>query len=501
MLPPSDHAANHTTGRQGKVAGFGVQSGTHTKPETRGRQVRVSLIDIWRSSPRSEPVEHALASIDRFIRSAVVGSIFLLISAIVALIWANSAFSEIYFALWEMPLGISLGELTFSLTLHQWVNEALMMIFFLTVGMEVKEQVLVGELSSPRHAMLPIGAALGGMIAPALIYALFNGGTPTEQGWGIPMATDIAFALGVLALLGKRVPFSLKIFLAALAIADDIGSIMVITLFYSGELNVTGLLIAGFFWFILFTLRGIGLWNGALFFLLSIGVWVGFLVSGVHATIAGVAVAITIPGHSLIDPRLFFQRSKKLWQNIDKRFPEIDLRSGLHDTNQQEVISRMVADLRSVDPPLHQLQYALQPWVTFLVMPLFALSNAGVRLSGDPLATLTSPVSLGILCGLFLGKQIGITLSAFLMVRLGVASLPQGVTWRHIYGVSILAGIGFTVALFITELAFTDHHIVDQAKTAILFASFVAGVVGFLILRGLPVPASDEVGTQAEPSP
>ncbi len=433
---------------------------------------------------RPEPIEQALHSFHMFIRSQVVGSVLLLVCAIIALIWANSPFAHVYHDLWGTVLSITIGEETLALTLHQWVNEGLMMSFFLLVGLEIKQQVLVGELSTPRQALLPVSAALGGMIVPAAIFAAFNFGTDGIAGWGIPMSTDIAFALGILALLGKRIPLSLKVFLAALAIADDLGAIFVIAVFYTEQIVVLGLVIAFVFWFVMLVMSRLGIYTPFIYFVLSIGVWFGFAASGIHATIGGVLVALVIPAHSLIDPDRFLDllydklprleagdhHGRELLSEHDKAKAVIEIEEAIHD----------------VEPPLVQLEHNLQPWVTFVVMPVFALSNAGVTLSGNIIETITHPVSLGIIFGLLVGKQVGITLFAYLMVRFKLCELPKGLTWRHIHGASLLAGIGFTVSLFVTELAYvTDHHTADIAKVGILLASFIAGVAGFYILKGV----------------
>ena len=446
------------------------------------------------SSTRPEPVERTLASLKRFIKSQVIGSVILLICALVALIWANSPFSHSYFEIWETDIVLSIGTWSLSMTVHQWVNEGLMMAFFLIVGLEVKEQVLVGELSSIRRAMLPVAAAIGGMVVPALIFALVNTGAEGSSGWGIPMSTDIAFALGILALLGNRIPLSLKVFLAALAIADDIGAIAVITVFYTDSIEVTGILIALAFWLAIFALGRVGVFNGLIYFALSCGVWFGFTVSGIHATIAGVLVAIAIPAHSLIDPESSLRR---LIKRLDPN--RMEGRKLLHDHEQKEIMHDLSEVVHDIEPPLTQLEHSLQPWVTFVVMPLFALSNAGVVISGDLGETLTSPVSLGVILGLVVGKPLGITLFTWLAVRLNICDLPRGLTLLHIQGVSMLAGIGFTVALFITELAFIgDHHLADTAKIGIIFASLLMGIAGYLFLRYVAlrdVPESEPVST------
>jgi len=427
---------------------------------------------------RTPRVERALARFQRFLHSQVIGALLLLACALVAMIWANSPWADSYFHLWETELALSIGETHFSLTLHQAINDALMMAFFLLIGLEVKEQILVGELSKPRQALLPISAALGGMLLPAAVYLLINGGQAGEAGWGVPMSTDIAFALGILALLGKRVPLSIKVFLAALAIADDIGAILVITLFYTNTILVEGLLFALVFWLIITVLSRLGIYNTLIYFTLSIGVWFGFFVSGVHPTIAGIVVAFSIPAHGLTEPRPVIDAIRR---RIDpKRLEGLDV---LRDEEQKETVYELTQRMNEVTPPLVLLSHGLQPWVTFIVMPLFALGNAGVAIHGNIGESISSPISIGIILGLIVGKPVGIVTMAWIAVKLGIAQLPKGVTWNQITGVGFLAGIGFTMSLFVTELAFKDAHVLaDEAKLGIIFASLISGVIGYFYL-------------------
>lgn len=457
---------------------------------------QADVLEQLRGIPhRSQAVQRAMVSFRQFVRSQVTGSVILLICALIAIVWANSPWSESYFQLWETEMGISLGQASFSLTLHEWLNEVLMMAFFLMVGLEVKEQAIVGELSSIRQALLPIGAALGGMIVPATIFLIFNNGSQSASGWGIPMSTDIAFALGILALLGKRIPLSLKVFLATLAIADDIGAIIIIALFYSGQIVISGLVIAIIFWAIIYTLGRISIYNTLLYFLLSLGVWFGLYISGIHATMAGVMVALAIPAHSLTDPRKEFARVLKHLQPH-----QIDGHDLLRDHTQRNALHELKDVLRGISP-LAQLEHGLQPWVTFLVMPLFALANAGVVLSGSLNSALGHPVTRGVALGLLIGKPLGITLFSWLMVRLRVARLPQSLSWAQVQGASILAGIGFTMSLFVTELAFKElDGYTDMAKTGILIASLLAGVIGYTVLHFVCRPNQNELAELASKS-
>lgn len=403
-------------------------------------------------------------------------------AAVVALAWANSPWGASYTGLWGTKLSISLGSFSLEKDLTHWINDGLMAVFFLVVGLEIKREILVGELSSPRQAALPIAAALGGAVIPAAIYVGINFGAEGISGWGIPMATDIAFALGVLALLGERVPVGLKVFLTALAIVDDIVAVVVIALFYTSDVSWGALAIGAAFVVALIAANLAGVGKPLPYALLGIGLWLCFLQSGVHATIAGVLLAMTVPASSFIDTGTFLKRSRSLLDRFEQAEEQGD--SVLSNDERQGALHALNRANEDVEPPLQELEHALHPWVVFAVMPLFALANAGVVLGEDFAATLLDPVSLGILAGLLLGKQFGITLFAWLSVKSGISELPEGMTWRHIYGAGWLGGIGFTMSLFISDLAFTDGPLLDVAKLGILAASLVAGVGGWLILRG-----------------
>jgi NhaA family Na+:H+ antiporter len=357
-----------------------------------------------------------------------------------------------------------------------------MAVFFLVVGLEIKREVLVGELSSLRGAALPVVAALGGAVVPALIYLAINAGTEGLAGWGIPMATDIAFALGVLALLGERVPAALKVFLTALAIVDDIVAVLVIAFFYTSEINWGALGVGVVFLAALIAANLIGVGRTLVYAVLGVGLWLCFLLSGIHATIAGVLLALTVPASSFINPGVFLERSRYILERFEKAGQKGE--NVLTNEERQAALHALNHASYKLEPPLHELEHALHPWVVFAIMPLFALANAGVSLGRGIVEALTNPVALGIVAGLVVGKQLGITLFSWLAVRLGVSELPEGIGWRHLYGVGWLAGIGFTMSLFITDLAFSNGALVDAAKVGILAASLVAGVVGWTILRG-----------------
>ena len=414
------------------------------------------------------------------------GGILLIIATVVALVWANSPFGESYADLWHTKQTVGIGDFSISKDLTHWINDGLMAIFFLVVGLEIKREVLVGELSSARNAALPVAAAVGGVVVPAAIYLTINAGTEGSAGWGIPMATDIAFALGILALLGERAPVALKVFLTALAIVDDIVAVLVIAFFYTSEISWGALGVGAAFLAALVVANLIGVGRTLVYAVLGIGLWLCFLLSGVHATIAGVLLALTVPAISFINPGAFLDRGRYILDRFERAGEKGE--NVLSNEERQAALHALNHAAYELEPPLHELEHTLHPWVVFAIMPLFALANAGVPLGGGIADALTSSVALGILAGLMVGKQLGITLFAWLAVRSGISELPGGVNWRHVYGVGWLAGIGFTMSLFITDLAFSEGSLVDAAKLGILVASVIAGVVGWTILRGASSP-------------
>ena len=421
-----------------------------------------------------------LRAFQEFIAIEASGGILLLGCAVIALVWANSPFSASYSDLWGTVVSVGVGTFEITKPLLLWINDGLMAIFFFVVGLEIKREVLVGELASPKQAALPLAGALGGMVAPALFYAVLNFGTPGISGWGIPMATDIAFALGVIALLGSRAPLSLKIFLTALAIVDDLGAVLVIAFFYTAELSLGALAAAGIFLVALVTINRLGVRRPLLYVVLGIGLWVAVLKSGIHATVAGVLLALTIPARRRIDSASFLSRGREL---MDLFASEADPGRSEPTSQQQDVIHSLEESCEAVQTPLQRLEHSLHPWVAFFIMPVFALANAGVALSGDALAAaFGSTVTIGVILGLVLGKQLGVTLFAWGAVRVGWAEMPADVTWRQLYGVSWLTGIGFTMSLFIGGLAFADAALLDNAKIGILAASLISGIGGWLLL-------------------
>jgi NhaA family Na+:H+ antiporter len=427
------------------------------------------------------PLGRALIPFDRFVRTSVSGTGLLLLGTALALLLANSPLSEAYSAFWETELTVGAGPFAVSETLLHWVNDALMALFFFLVGLEVKREVLVGELRSLRRAALPCVAALGGMLLPAAVYLSFNLGGEGAGGWGIPMATDIAFALGVLLLLGDRVPSSLRTFLVALAIADDVGAVLVIAVFYTEGIRWGALAVAAVLLLVLAVAARGGV-NYPLFYaFLGVGVWLAVFESGVHATIAGVLVAMTVPARSWINASEFLARARRLLDDFDRSCD--GAASVLGNARQQAAIEDLREMGARAETPMQNLQGRLNRWVAFVVLPLFALANAGLVLTGLQEA-LTSPVTLGVFFGLLVGKPLGITLFAWLAVRLGLSELPDGVGWRHVVGAGTLGGIGFTMSLFITGLAFGEGGAqADAARVGIFAASAIAGAAGWALLR------------------
>jgi NhaA family Na+:H+ antiporter len=431
---------------------------------------------------REPPIDQILRPFQAFFKVEASSGIVLLACTALALIWANSPWAASYFDLWMTKLTVDIGGFGLSKPLILWINDGLMAIFFFFVGLEIKREVLVGELASPSRASLPIAAAIGGMLVPAIVYAIINWGGEGLPGWGIPMATDIAFALGVLALLGKRVPLSLRIFMTALAIVDDLGAVLVIALFYTAKISWIYLAIGAGFLLFLILANALGVRHPLVYGLLAVGLWYAFLKSGVHATVAGVLAALTIPASARINTRQFVTWGKELLNQFERCCVGDSTQNRETTINQRALLQAMETAVSHAEAPLQRMEHALKYPVAYVIMPIFALANAGVQLGGG--SNLFQPVSLGIFAGLVLGKQLGITFFTWLNVRLGLASLPEGVTWRHVYGASWLAGIGFTMSLFIAGLAFGASPLLDTAKIGILAASIIAGVAGWLILRG-----------------
>ena len=417
----------------------------------------------------------------RFLHWEAAGSLVLLACAILALVWANSPWAESYQELTHTYLGFSLGEHSFKLSLKHWVNDLLMVVFFFVVGLEIKRELVLGELSSFSKAILPVMAAVGGMVIPASIYLMFNAGGPGQNGWGIPMATDIAFALGILALFGTRAPLGLKVFLTALAIADDLGAVLVIAFFYTEEVRLLPLLIAAGGLVVMSLAAQARVRRVGLYVMLILIVWLGVFASGVHATIAGILLALVIPVRARIDPADFFETAKRSMATLTAS--EVTQDSMVDDDEQFTALADLSAAASDMTPPGLVLERYLHIGQAFIILPLFAFFNAGVKIGGDVFDILSSPVSLGVILGLVMGKQIGVLLFSWLTIKSGKAALPAGVTWAQLWGVSCLAGIGFTMSIFVGELAFKDQAIIDEAKVGVLAASLIAGILGYVILK------------------
>lgn len=412
--------------------------------------------------------------VQEFIHTQGVSSAALLAAAVAALVWANSPWSAAYHRAWQVELNIS----GLRLPLEGWINDALMALFFFLMGMEIKQEIAHGELSQTKRAALPVFAALGGMIAPALIYAGFNHGLATAHGWGIPMATDIAFSLGVLALI-RGVPAELKVFLLTLAIADDIGAIVVIAIFYTGRLHWRYLLIAAVLIGVMLLCRRVGFGRQVFFAVVGFCVWLAVLWSGVHPTIAGVALGLLMPASS----RVSLDEFNELGAEMMAEFREAQA-SG-DEARASSVLGAMEYLLQNTESPADRVTRNINDWVAFLVLPLFALANAGVTFSAETWRLFAhSPVAWGVVLGLVLGKPLGIITTCWVTVKLRIAELPSTVTWKQLAAIGSLAGIGFTVSLFIGGLAFASPDELDAAKAAVLTASLVAGVVGFVVVKG-----------------
>ncbi|GMQ84687.1 MAG: Na+/H+ antiporter NhaA [Acidimicrobiia bacterium] len=455
------------------------------------------LHQTWLNSDRAIPRRFVRPAL-RFADTEAASGVVLLAAAVLALLWANSLWGESYFSFWGTKLTIELGSFHFEETLKDIVNDGLMAIFFFVVGLEIKRELVVGELNSMRKAALPAMAALGGMVVPALIYVAFvassNGGDAIA-GWGIPMATDIAFSVGVIALLGSRVPVGAKLFLLALAIVDDIGAILVIAVFYTADLSIIWLAVAAGALFLLFTARQAGIRSIAVYLPLALIVWFSFLESGVHATIAGVILGLMVPARAMYSDLEFRRRARWILERFDMNAASPDARERLdQDALELEAIAR-----ESV-PPLERFEHRLHRFSSFIVVPLFALANAGIRFADlDVIAAIFSPIALGVSVGLVLGKPVGIALATWIGLRLKLGELPRNVRFSHVIAIGVLAGIGFTVSLFIAELAFRSSDmaviLTDEAKIGIFLGSAIAGIAGYFLMRRMT--ASPAEGAEA----
>lgn len=428
------------------------------------------------------PIDAVYKPFYEFIKRERSGGIILGFSVILALLLANSPWSEHYFHFFEHTFGFEFdGKSYLNYDIHHWINDGLMAIFFFVIGLELKREIVGGELSSPRKAILPIGAAIGGMIFPAFIYLLLNPSGEAHSGWGIPMATDIAFALGILYFLGKRVPLSLKIFLTVLAVIDDLGAVLVIAFFYTSDISILNLGLGLAFVSIMYAGNRLGIRNIYFYaFFGIVGVWTAFLLSGVHATIAAVIAAFTIPADVTLKE---FAYIKKIQESIN-RFKTINPNSKpTLSGSQLQILNEIEKDTNSAMPPLQRLEHAMHPLVTFFILPVFALSNAGITFGTRVDYLFENNITFGVIFGLLFGKFIGVVGVSLLLIKLKISPLPDGMNRRHLYGVGLLASVGFTMSLFINSLAFTDPQHILQAKIGVFCASVIGGILGYIVLR------------------
>lgn len=426
-------------------------------------------------------IDYLLSPVNRFLKNEVTGGIVLFVSAATAMVLANSPLADEYHAFWKFKFSLNFAGCEISNNLHHWVNDGLMAVFFFVVGLELKREVIGGQLSDWRTSVLPVVAAVGGMVFPALIYVAINMGQESVHGWGIPMATDIAFALGVMYLLGDRVLLSIKIFLTALAITDDIGAVLVIAFFYTSNISFESLAIGSCFMAALIGGNLLGVRSPTFYGILGIGgLWLAFLLSGVHATIAGVLAALAIPATVQINEKNFISNLRIFTDEFEKAKPNDN---SLVTPVQLHIIDKIKSYAKAAETPLQRLEHAMHPLVAYIIMPVFALANAGITLTGDIAGQIASPVTIGVMAGLLFGKFLGIVGLSRIAVYFKWAKLPEGANWRHIYGVALLASIGFTMSLFITELAFRKPVFALEAKLGILIASLIGGTCGYLLLR------------------
>jgi NhaA family Na+:H+ antiporter len=419
---------------------------------------------------------------EHYLHSQMTTGIVLMLMTVIALILANTPFADTYSHFFHTKIDFNVGDWKLSHSLHHWINDGLMAIFFFMVGLEIKREILVGELSNIKVAILPILAAIGGMVMPALIFSYINAGSEGASGWGIPMATDIAFAISVLVLLGKRVSPALVTFLVALAIVDDLGAVSVIALFYTEQIHIIPLALAGGMFLIMISFNRFGIHAILPYFIVGIFLWFFMLESGVHATIAGVIAAMSIPSRPKLAPTSFTNHARNLLEEYDNYPVATD--HTMHE--QQKAILLNIKDtIDSVSTPSARLEHDLHLPVSLIIIPLFALANAGISIDFSSIGdTITQDVSLGVIFGLILGKVLGIAGVAFLSIKLGIAKLPEGSTMNQIFGVAFLGGIGFTMSIFVADLAFVNNEaLIFQAKVGILSASLFSGVFGYLWLR------------------
>ena len=440
------------------------------------------MLNSYKSSPSALVADYIVRPAESFFKKEASSSVLLLLASFMAVGWANSALAPIYRDFLHIHLTFELGEYHIAKSLLHWINDGLMTFFIFIVGLEIKREILVGELSSPKSALLPVVAALGGMLVPGAIFFTLNRGTPTASGWGIPMATDIAFALGAIAVFGRKLPAGLRVFLSAFAIADDLGAVVIIAVFYTKEIVwgyliiciffVAGLAVANLLW-----IR----WT-FVYAVLGLAIWLAVLNSGVHPTVAGFVVAMFIPARGKYDTDRFVKKVKEIMDEFQCEEQSCGY-SILLDRGHLNAVHALEIACHEVETPLQRLEHSLHPWIAFVLLPLFAFANAGLSLKGINLASIVhQPLTLGITLGLFLGKPVGIVLFSLLAVKTGIAVLPAEVRWSHIIGAGMLGGIGFTMSLFVSGLSFTSPELLNYAKLGILLGSILSAVAGLVFL-------------------
>ena len=448
--------------------------------------------DVYHA-PWEKSFDKILTPFEEFIHRQTTSGLLLMAMAVISLILANGPLADAYLHVIHTPISLKIGSWTLEMSLHHWINDALMALFFFVVGLELKRELLVGELAKLRNATLPIAAAIGGMVVPALIYLAINPAGDAALGWGVPMATDIAFAIGALALLSSRVPKSLITFLVALAIVDDLGAVLVIAIFYTETIALTPLAVAGVLFAVLIVFNVSGIRKTLPYFVVAVLLWYALLQSGVHATLAGILGALSVPAIPRYKPERFSEHVKELMQRFDNSHQPGQ--SIMTNDALRSVVQTLENGVHSVEAPLQRLEHIWHMPVAYLIIPVFALANAGIPLALGSLAeTFSHPVMLGVSLGLVLGKFIGITGASWLVLKLGIAELPKDTRFTQIAGVSLLAGIGFTMSIFVAQLGFShNEELLLMAKTGILFASLLAGVSGYiwLYLVSKPVTAKN----------
>ena len=440
------------------------------------------MLKSYSSLPSTLVADYIVRPAESFFKKEASSSLLLLLASFMAVAWANSALAPFYHDLLHTHLTLELGEYKITKSLLHWINDGLMTYFIFIVGLEIKREIMVGELSNPKSALLPVVAAFGGMLVPGAIYFAINRGTPSASGWGIPMATDIAFALGAIAVFGRKLPVGLRVFLSAFAIADDLGAVVVIAVFYTKEIIWSYLIICLFF------VAGLAVANllwirwTLLYALLGLGIWVAVLGSGVHPTVAGFVVAMFIPARGKYDTDRFVKKVKEIVDEFQCEEQSCGY-SILLDRGHLNAVHALEMACHEVETPLQRLEHSLHPWIAFVLLPLFAFANAGLSLKGIDLTSIMhQPLTLGITLGLFLGKPVGITLFSLLAVKTGIAVLPAGVRWSHILGAGLLGGIGFTMSLFVSGLSFSTPELLNYAKLGILLGSILSALAGLTFL-------------------